>query len=59
LAAVPKDEVVAQVPETAWHSYNQFVRCPGCLRVYWPGTHHKRLGQLVEEVQAALRRVPE
>lgn len=59
LAAVSKGEVLAQVPEGAWHCFDEFVRCPRCKRVYWPGTHHERLGRLVEEIQAALRRAPE
>jgi uncharacterized protein len=55
LTAVSKDEVAQQVPEHAWHSHEEFVRCAGCARVYWSGTHHDRLRRLVEDVQSALR----
>jgi uncharacterized protein with PIN domain len=54
LAAVSKDEVAAQVPQRAWHSHEQFMRCARCARVYWAGTHHERLRRLVEDVQLAL-----
>jgi uncharacterized protein with PIN domain len=55
LTAVSKDEIAAQVPERAWHSYERFVRCPRCARVYWAGTHHERLGRLVRDVEMTLR----
>lgn len=54
LTAVPKDDVAAQVPECAWQQHDRFVRCSGCRRVYWPGTHHERLRRLVEEIHVAL-----
>jgi uncharacterized protein with PIN domain len=50
LAAVSKDEVAAEVPEHAWQSHEQFMRCNRCARVYWAGTHHERLRRLVEDV---------
>ncbi len=54
LAPVSKDEVAAVVPERAWRSHEQFVRCTGCARVYWAGTHHERLCQLVNDIQIAV-----
>jgi uncharacterized protein with PIN domain len=54
LSAVSRDEVAAQVPERAWHSHERFVRCIQCGRVYWAGTHHERLRQLVEDIEMAL-----
>jgi uncharacterized protein with PIN domain len=55
LTAVSKGEIAAQVPDRAWHSHERFVRCIGCARVYWAGTHHKRLRRLVEDIEMALR----
>lgn len=52
LAAVAREEVVAEVPERAWHHHDRFVRCSQCGRVYWPGTHHDRLRRLVAEIRA-------
>ncbi|HYU77817.1 MAG TPA: Mut7-C RNAse domain-containing protein [Vicinamibacterales bacterium] len=53
LTPVSKEEVAAQVPERAWQSHEQFVRCTRCARVYWAGTHHERLRRLVKEIQIA------
>jgi uncharacterized protein with PIN domain len=56
LAPVSKDEVATRVPERARHSHEQFVQCTQCARVYWPGTHHERLRQLVKDVAEAVGR---
>ena len=56
LTAASKPEVAALVPPHAWQSHEQFVRCSGCGRVYWAGTHHERLGRLVEDIQITLGR---
>src|SRR5262245_42550880 len=54
LTGVSKEQVAAQVPERAWHSHEQFMRCGRCGRVYWPGTHYERLRRLVEDIQRTL-----
>jgi len=56
LTTASKLEVAAVVPEHAWRSHEEFVRCPSCGRVYWAGTHHERLRRLVEDIQTALVR---
>jgi uncharacterized protein with PIN domain len=50
LTAVSKVRVAAEVPERAWHSHELFMRCTGCARVYWTGTHYERLQRLVDDV---------
>jgi uncharacterized protein with PIN domain len=54
LTAVSKAEVAAEVPEHAWQSHEQFMRCNRCARVYWAGTHYDRLRRLVEGIQLSL-----
>ena len=54
LTTASKLEVAAVVPEHAWRSHEEFVRCPSCGRVYWAGSHHERLRRLVEDIQTAL-----
>lgn len=47
LQEVPKSAVdAALLPRTRQH-YDQFVRCKGCGRVYWKGSHWKRLQHAV------------
>ncbi len=49
LEAVAKSEVLAALaaePLTLRY-YDEFRRCPGCQRIYWPGTHTQKLASLV------------
>lgn len=49
LAPAGKDEVRDRVPPRSLAHSHRFLRCAGCGRVYWEGSHHQRL-------QAMLRR---
>ena len=53
LRAVPRAAVKDRVPSRVFKRFRRFVRCPGCERVYWRGTHFLRLEQLVRRVRAA------
>ena len=49
LEPVDKAEVLAPLaaePLTLRY-YDEFRRCPGCQRLYWPGTHTQKLAALV------------
>jgi uncharacterized protein with PIN domain len=48
LRAVAKSAVESSLPEGIRGHYDCFHICDGCGRVYWPGTHWRRLSQLVE-----------
>ncbi|HYA51096.1 MAG TPA: Mut7-C RNAse domain-containing protein [Streptosporangiaceae bacterium] len=39
LEALPRDAAAGRVPPYVWRTQQQFVRCPACARIYWPGTH--------------------
>jgi uncharacterized protein with PIN domain len=45
LAPVDKREVEAEVPERSRRHFDAFLRCGGCRRVYWRGSHAVRLEQ--------------
>ena len=38
---VPPEEVQGLVPPYVWRTHQEFRRCPGCMRIYWAGTHEK------------------
>ncbi len=40
-------------PLTRAH-YDAFHRCATCRQVYWRGSHHRRLVEMVEEIRRAL-----
>lgn len=51
---VAEADVADRVPPLA-RGHDRYVRCPGCQRVYWPGTHHDRLTGLVAALRRELR----
>ncbi|MGQ9502815.1 MAG: Mut7-C RNAse domain-containing protein [Anaerolineae bacterium] len=57
LQIVSPDEVVNYVPVYIHRTHKHFRRCPGCGRIYWPGSHWEhirhRLGLMgVEELDS-------
>lgn len=53
LVAIPREEAVAQVPPHVAEEHHQFVQCPQCGHLYWPGTHwvniRRQLARLADE----------
>jgi uncharacterized protein len=45
LQAVEKASVAGDVPERSWRHFEVYLRCAGCRRVYWRGSHALRLEQ--------------
>lgn len=43
LEAIPKEAAEGLVPVYVYQTYGQFRMCPLCGRIYWPGTHCKRV----------------
>ncbi|MDW8355295.1 MAG: Mut7-C RNAse domain-containing protein [Bryobacterales bacterium] len=50
-----KEEVWDHLPPRSREHYREFWRCPGCGRVYWGGSHYRRMERLVEQALAAAR----
>ena len=51
LLAVEKDEIVDRLmPKTRQH-YDDFRRCTDCERIYWKGSHHARLQEIVDRAK--------
>ena len=47
LQPIPYEEAARCVPPFVAKQHAEFLHCPGCGRIYWPGTHWTRLlGQL-------------
>lgn len=43
LERIDKAAVVERLPESVRREQNDFTHCPGCDRVYWPGSHWERM----------------
>lgn len=52
LAPVTRTKVAGQVPPRVYRRFRAFIRCRSCHRVYWRGTHFKRLQRLVAQVRS-------
>ena len=48
LRAVPKAEVLAQLPDSVRDTQDAFSKCDRCGRVYWKGSHYQRMAALIE-----------
>ena len=54
LSAVSKEAVMDQLEPLTQRHYEVFVRCERCGQVYWKGSHHGRLEELVARIVAAV-----
>jgi len=48
LRQATEQEVATLVPDKARARPGPFLRCPGCGRVYWPGSHTRRMRRVLE-----------
>jgi uncharacterized protein with PIN domain len=48
-----KEEVKDLVPPYVFSTQTQYMQCPSCSRVYWQGTHWRRMKSALEEIAAA------
>jgi uncharacterized protein len=58
LTHVDRSEVVDRVPQRVFKRLRVFMQCPGCGRIYWRGTHFKRLEELARRVGATPSQSP-
>jgi len=56
LVATTKADVLDRLEPLTRRHYEEFRRCPGCGQVYWRGSHHTRLAQVIEQIRAAAGR---
>jgi len=49
LDAVDKDSIAARLPARTRHLYTEFLTCPSCGRIYWKGSHYKRMQKMISE----------
>lgn len=49
LASINKEAVADSLPEKTFRFYQEFSQCDECKRIYWKGTHYKKLKVFVDE----------
>ncbi len=47
---VKKESVQDKVPVYTYLTQDRFYQCPGCGRVYWPGTHRDNMLQVISDM---------
>ena len=57
LEPVREEDVAAELPPRVRVEHHTFRRCPSCRRVYWDGSHVRRMEQLIAELSAELQDV--
>lgn len=58
LARVAPRDVAGEVPDAVRRRFRRFVRCRGCRRIYWPGSHYERLQGRVGGLVRRAKRSP-
>ena len=48
-----KNEIRDLVPDFIYHSFNDFIKCEACAKVYWNGTHYEKIRERIREVLSA------
>lgn len=43
LTAFPREQAAFRVPAYVHQTRKRFMQCPACRRIYWKGTHHRRI----------------
>ncbi len=58
LETVRKEDVADDLPPGVRERHDAFRRCPSCGRVYWAGSHHRRMERLISDLLAPRARPP-
>jgi len=45
-----RGEVQDLVPDYVYHNFRSFMRCDGCGKVYWEGSHYKKICERTSEI---------
>jgi uncharacterized protein with PIN domain len=53
LQPIAKESIRARLPPRTAEYYHQFQICPGCDRLYWPGSHYEHMQRFIKVVLAA------
>lgn len=53
LRQVPKESVADRIPPVSRAHYHDIRECPRCRRVFWDGSHYRRMQRIVEQVTGA------
>ncbi|MHC1719277.1 MAG: Mut7-C RNAse domain-containing protein [Clostridiaceae bacterium] len=50
LRPIPKEDILNRLPKKVRDSLNEFQLCSGCGRIYWKGTHYRRMNDFLNKI---------
>ena len=50
LAPADPEDIREQVPDYIYHTHTHFLRCRKCAKVYWEGSHHRHMKEILQQV---------
>lgn len=50
LVPVKKEKITGKVPVEVMHNFDEFFFCPSCRKVYWKGSHFKKMENLITQI---------
>jgi len=50
ISEIEKREIVHLLPEDTLGYYDKFFRCSSCNRIYWEGSHHKKIKRFIDSL---------
>jgi len=53
---VQKEEVIERIPESTSRFYHEFWQCQNCGKIYWQGSHWKRIDQTLSQAKDILKK---
>lgn len=56
IKSVSKNEILSEIPPSTAIFYGRFWKCQGCGKVYWQGSHWKRIAETLENVKEILKK---
>ncbi len=51
LETVAKEEIQHLLPKKTRQHFDEFYRCNGCGKIYWPGSHYAKMKRFVQQIQ--------
>ncbi len=54
IQSVTKQDILEKLPERTASFYHEFYQCAQCGKVYWKGSHYKKMESLIDKVKQAV-----
>lgn len=55
LVSKSSQEVENDLPAGVVHSFNKFFKCMDCAKIYWEGSHYRRIGMMARRIDTVLK----